>query len=317
MKKFNKWKGCTDRITSSLKSPPASKIFDIGIKSPLMGANPKILMHLAAGNGDLINTTGVIELFHKTYPNIQIDFLCLRKQSYLIKNTIGINHILNFEDFPLVNHVVKTNYDSKINSLFKNKYDLIINMWQAEKRSGDFPLMKREILESFGFTLPSDRKLIRGVLRANHQDLVVVENFSSKIRKRKVALIEDDSITAKEYGISNLLEQIEHQKEINKFLMDNGWVTISNKLSSTYKCDSLNLIQIRFLFNYCDIFLGLGSGMTMAIFTEPTDYNDKTMWIAGSDQWNYTKYFNNSGRIFFSNTYDLTTFKRELRSCKH
>ena len=51
----------------------------------------KILLYLAAGNGDLINFTGILHIIKCTYPDYIIDFLVLKKQSDILKNNPCIN----------------------------------------------------------------------------------------------------------------------------------------------------------------------------------------------------------------------------------
>lgn len=278
----------------------------------------KILLHIAAGNGDLINTTGVIEALYKKRSDLEIDCLVLKRQAYLIKNTIGINKILHIEDFDIPDHVIKPDYDKQINKVFKDSYSKIINMWKTTKNDGDFPQSKIHILNANGLPISVTRKEIRGVLRPSQEDIAIVDEFISKNRiGGRVALIEDDSVTARFCGMVHIKQQIRHQPHINKLLKDYGWATISNNLDSTYSSKSLNLIHIKLLFDKCcKLFAGLSSGMTTALFTEPSNYNGKYFFIAGHKMWDYTKHFNAVEKVFFDKQYTVHTFKRELQKCK-
>lgn len=267
-----------------------------------------LLLHLAAGNGDLINTTGVIIQLKAQYPQITIDFLCKKSQAYLLQLNPAINEVLHFEDYGIL---LKTGHPkSHERQVITNimGYDKYINIWCNSPFDGDFPLSKKELLKKHGLGLNCSREDINGVLFPTERDLDIVHQFAElhlSEKRRKVVLIEDDSFNAKFFRNSEQLSQITSQRLIAKELLKRDFYVISNNIEKTILCSDLNLIQIKCLFElYGDIFLGLSSGITTSFFTNSDHYENKMFIIAGQPQWNYCKFIKGMKHHFFTKNYD-------------
>lgn len=264
----------------------------------------KILIYLAAGNGDLINTTGVLLRLKESYPDIIIDFLCLRNQAYLLQDNPSINQLLFFEDYNISKHVTSRTYDKEIKATF-NGYDKYINIWCPT--TGDFPAEKLQLLINNGFKLPYTRDQINGAVFYRQSDIDIVKQFYADNIKNsnKIILIEDDSVGGKVFHTSWQLKQIENNHKIGEILQQRDFNVISNNINNTISCKSLNLIQIKLFFElYGYVFFGLSSGMTTIFFSDSEYYTDKHFFIAGAPVWNYCKYIKKMPNYYYYHNYD-------------
>jgi len=274
----------------------------------------RILLYMLGGAGDVINTTGVISQLKAQHLDFKLDFLCYKKHYFLVKNHPAIDNILFAEDFNIGKLSLPDEADNKLSS-FKN-YDKIINMW-SKKYQGDFPLSKVKILLDNNIQLKIKRSDVNGILFSDIEDYDIVEKFYIKYLKnystKKIVLIEDNSYNASLFNNDEQSKQIIFQKEIAEKLLEHGFLVISNNLPNTIHCKELNLIQIKILFQeYCNIFLGLSSGMTTCFFTEG-NYKNKIFIISGKPEWNYCKYINSMEKYAYLKNYTWETLNANFR----
>jgi len=261
----------------------------------------KILLFLGAGAGDLINTTGVIIKLKQNYPNLIIDFLCPAKQSYILKGNWAVTNILHFEDYNIAPHVMDKKYAVGIEEALPG-YEQYINIWKSEH--ADYIIGKIQILQKHGYSFTYKRDEVGGSLFPDTSDFFSVKEFLAKnnIARGRVCLIEDDSITGRVYKQPIILKQLGLQPKIAEKLAQRNYTVISNNLPHTISCSSLNLIQIKMMFEMVgSLFLGLSSGMTTAFFTYPNRYEDKYFMISGMPSWNYMPYIKGMSGIFLKN----------------
>jgi hypothetical protein len=275
-----------------------------------------ILLYIFAGNGDLINTTGVIKQLKSQYPNLTIDFLVKGSQAYLLKNNPYIRQVLSLEDYGLVfTGKDPRSLDRNVLNKFKD-YNKCINMW-SKKHHEDFPISKTIILKEHGFNLKFNREDINGILYPDEEDRNIVFDFINENlgfwQEKEVVLIEDDSINGRTFNFKDQLAQINHQKNIAAKLIEKGYAVISNSIPNTIHCNNLSLVQIKLLFELVgDIFLGLSSGMTTVFFTEG-NYDNKMFIIAGRKEWNYCKHIKSMKKHAFIKNYTWETLNADLR----
>lgn len=274
-----------------------------------------ILLYIFAGNGDLINTTGVVKQLKLQHPNVEIDFLVKGNQAYLLKNNPYIRQVLSLEDYGLIfTGKDPRSLDKDVLKIFTN-YNKCINMWTA-KYQGDFPLCKTMILKDSGFPLKFNREDINGVLYPDEEDRAIVSDFINKHlgfwQEKDIVLIEDDSINARLFNLKGQLAQIQHQKNIALKLVERGYTVISNSIPNTIHCNNLSLIQIKLLFELVgDVFLGLSSGMTTTFFTEG-NYDGKMFIIAGIKEWNYCTHIKSMQKYAYFKNYTWETLNADL-----
>jgi ADP-heptose:LPS heptosyltransferase len=80
-----------------------------------------ILLYLAAGNGDLINFTGILQIIKNNYVEYNIDFLILKKHYDIIKNNPCIRNIMFIDDFyDIPKHCTLDHHDDIIIKKFVN-----------------------------------------------------------------------------------------------------------------------------------------------------------------------------------------------------
>jgi hypothetical protein len=275
----------------------------------------KILFYLFAGNGDLINTTGIIKIFKEQYPHAEIDFLLKPSQKYLLKNNQYLNKVFTLEDFGLVfSGKDPRALDNEVEKTLPS-YDHYINMW-TKKYQGDFPTSKVLILKDAGFPLSYNRKDINGILYPDESDFQKVDAFIDSLgdfQNKKVVLIEDESFNAHAFNVGLQLQQLENQKQIANELLGRGFIVLSNNLPSTISVKDLSLIQTKILFEKIgDIFLGLSSGMTTVFFTEG-NYKNKMFIISGRPEWNYCKHINGMEKYAYYKNYTWETLNADFR----
>ena len=273
-----------------------------------------ILLYMLGGAGDVINTTGVISQLKAQHFDFNITFMCYKKHEYLVKDHPAINKIIFSEDFNLSKLPEPDAADNFISTI--PGYDKIINMW-SKKYQGDFPLSKIKILLDMNIQLTIQRSDINGVLFPRNEDYIIVDEFYEKYLSsytdKKIVLIEDNSYNATQFNNINQTKQISYQKDICENLLKKDFIIISNEFLNTVSCSNLNLLQIKILFQeYCDIFLGLSSGMTTVFFTEG-NYKNKMFIISGRPEWNYCKHINSMEKYAYYKNYTWETLNADFR----
>jgi hypothetical protein len=274
-----------------------------------------ILFYLFAGNGDLINTTGIIKVFKEQYPDFTLDFLLKPSQKYLLKNNPYIDNVLTLDDLGLT----FTGKDPRLldRQILKvlPSYHKHINMW-SNKYHVDFPTSKALILKDAELPLSYSRKDINGILYPDESDFQKVDAFIDSLgdfQNKKVVLIEDESFNARAFNVGFQLQQSENQKQIANELLGRGFIVLSNNLPSTISIKDLSLIQTKILFEKIgNIFLGLSSGMTTVFFTEG-NYKNKMFIISGWPEWNYCKHINSMEKYAYYKNYTWETLNADFR----
>jgi hypothetical protein len=275
----------------------------------------KILLYLAAGNGDLINFTGILHIIKCAYPDYIIDFLVLKKQSDILKNNPCINNILYFEDYPNIpNHCTLNNHDSIIFETFSNKYNYIFNCWACKikdltKQNYDYADVMGNLFKEYGFKINYNRIDIQPVFYYNDEDHTLVKNsINNGLLDKKIILFEEECFSEK-----NL--QKEHNDEIKKYLKDCGYILAGNNESFDINVSSLTLRNIKLFFEkFCYAFLGLSSGVTCAIYAYPTFYINKKIIISGQvESWDFSRFiYGNKNYYYFNNFYNVYDIKSIL-----
>lgn len=273
-----------------------------------------VLFYLFAGNGDLINTTGIIKVFKEQYPDFRLDFLLKPSQKYLLKNNPYIDNVLTLDDLGLT----FTGKDPRLldRQILKvlPSYHKHINMW-SNKYHGDFPTSKALILKDAGLPLSYSRKDINGILYPDESDYKKVEEFINNIdlQNKKVVLIEDESNNAHIFNVNFQLKQLENQKQIAQELLKRGFIVLSNFLPDTISIKDLSLIQTKILFEKIgDVFLGVSSGVTTVFYTEGS-YKNKIFIISGRHEWNYCPHVKSIEKYAYYKNYDWENLNADFR----
>lgn len=88
----------------------------------------KILLINLQGIGDIIETTPFVTELKKTFPEVQIDFLCYKENGALIEKDPRINNLLKRQKQGILN----SDFLQTVKHIRKNKYNLIINLFPAQ-----------------------------------------------------------------------------------------------------------------------------------------------------------------------------------------
>lgn len=248
----------------------------------------KILFYLAAGNGDLINFTGVLRIIKLSHINYQLDILIPKKHLPLIANHPAISNILFIEDYPNIPiHCTHERHDTEVAKTFKGKYNHILNAWGCKIQSendGDYAKTMFNLMKQYGFVLPFERADIHPVFYYDFNDYSKINEYSKLINKPLI-LLENESRSWDS-------PQKEYLPDINNYLKNNGYMTAGNGNEFDINLFDFNLKQCKLLFDTCGKgFLGLSSGMTCAIYAKPNDYINKLVCVSGIyDGWNLSKH---------------------------
>jgi len=272
----------------------------------------KILLYLTAGAGDLINFTGVVATMKRYYPDYEFDFLIKKKHAYILEEHPAINQLLFFDDYPHIpQHCTHINHDSYVHSALGGDYDSILGTWgvllQGHDHHGDFALLMADLMRRNGFGLPVSRKELSPVFYYSTEDHIIVDKFWApyKNTKEKVVLIEDQCSSWHS-------PQQEHQPGIIEWFNKIGWITVGNHPSSKVSIQTLNLKQVRLFFNkYGNVFLGLSSGMTCAMYARPNFFANKKLLVGGIvPGWNLSNYLDcGNNYLYMNSVYGLNDIK--------
>lgn len=240
-----------------------------------------ILFYLAAGNGDLINFTGVLNVLKATHPHHKFDMLIPRKHFYIMENHPAINKLIALDDFPSIpQHCTLKNHDEMVCRYFRKSYDHILNCWGCkinDNNNGDYARVMLRLMSQYGFYLPVPRIDINPMFYYTYKDYEIVYAFAQKniLPNKRYVLVEEQSDGFK-------TPQSDHVNVIRETLKSKGYMVTGNLTDNDICVKSLNLKHIKLFFEqYCCGFLGLSSGMTCAIYAEPTYFHNKKVVISG------------------------------------
>lgn len=274
----------------------------------------KILFYLAAGNGDLINFTGILNLIKARYPDYIFDFLIIRKQFSIIENNPCINKVLFFDEYPEIpNHCTLDGHDDAIRSVFNVKYDFILNCWGCKikdprENNYDYADVMAKLMIEYGFDIRYTRREIVPTFYFSAKDYDAASKCAVTANNRKILLIEDQCFSAQ-----NL--QAAHNAPIFEYLKNTGYVLAGNGDGFDINISQLNLKSTKLFFEiYCYGFLGLSSGITCAIYAYPNFYANKKVIVSGqTPSWNFSEIlFGNKNYYYFKDYYDIQDIKSIL-----
>lgn len=272
----------------------------------------KILFYLAAGNGDLINFTGVLNLIKCKHPEYEIDFLVLKRQSYILENNPCIGKLLFFEDYKHIpQHCTSDNHDNTVISTFCNEYNFVFSVWGCKIKDPsmnnyDYADVMAKLINEYGFNITYSRREIIPTFYYSSNDYLKITDYSKL--NNKIILVED-----KCYSAQNL--QAAHNESIYSYLRNSGYLLAGNGSNFDINISELNLKLAKLFFEmHCCGFLGLSSGMTCAIYSYPTLYVDKKVIISGqTPSWDFSKIVHGyKNYYYFNDHYDLQDIKSIL-----
>lgn len=268
----------------------------------------KILLYLSAGNGDLINFTGVLRALKVVHPDYIFDMLIPKKHYVLIKGHPAVNNVLFIDDYPEIPiHCTHENHDAMILKIFKSKYNRVLNAWGCKIQSendGDYANTMFKLMRQYGFVLPFDRYNINPVFYYDLDDYKKIYDFYEQVTKPLV-FIENESRSWNS-------PQIKHLGKINEYLLSSGYMTAGNGSDYSIDLKDLNLKECKLFFDKMGAgFLGLSSGMTCAMYANPNDYINKTVCVSGIyDGWNVGAYLDSRVNYkYFYNPYTVNDIK--------
>jgi hypothetical protein len=274
-----------------------------------------ILLYIAAGKGDLINFTGILQLIKDKYNDYNIDFLILKNQYDILMHNPCIRNIIFIEDYAdIPKHCTFENHDELILKKFKKDYDHIFNVWACKlqdksKQTFDYAKDMFSLMNEYGFDIKADRTNMQPIFYYKKEDYFaienIIENIKNNIDQRKIILIENEC-----FSFENIQEK--YNKEIFDYLKYKNYCLAGNGEIFDINISSLGLRQIKLFFQeYCYGFLGISSGMTCAIYAYPTFYTNKKVLISGQhNMWNFSSFIpGKNNYYYFDNFYDIKDIK--------
>lgn len=270
-----------------------------------------ILLYLAAGNGDLINFTGILQIIKNNYVEYNIDFLILKKHYDIIKNNPCIRNIMFIDDFnDIPKHCTLDHHDDIIIKKFENQYNYIFNVWACKlkdktKQTFDYAKDMFSLMNEYGFNLKSERINMQPVFYYNKEDYIEIERNINNFLKSQIILVENEC-----FSFENV--QQKYNEEIFEYLREKGYVLAGNGDFFDLNISNLGLRQVKLFFEqYCYGFLGISSGMTCAIYAYPTFYTNKKILVSGqSSSWNFSNFIpGKNNYYYFNNYYDVKDVK--------
>lgn len=273
----------------------------------------KILLYLAAGNGDLINFTGVLNVLKCKYPDYTFDFLVLRKQKSILENNPAINKVICFDEYPeIAPHCTLDGHDDSVHFVLSKQYDFIFNCWGCKIKNPsdnnyDYADVMGRLMNEYGFGIKYTRREIIPTFFYSSEDHITINSYRRPITD-KIILIEDECFSAQ-----NL--QSVHNEPIFAYLKNVGYILAGNGDRFDINISQLNLKLTKLYFEECCYgFLGLSSGITCAIYAYPNFYIGKKVIVSGqTPSWNFSEILHGSKSYFyFKNNYDLQDIKSIL-----